>query len=157
MGLRDLHQQSSRGSEIQPERQEEFEGGIDATLANGRAELNLTIYQRNIRDLILEQTIAPSVGQEFRVFGNGGRLRNRGVEASLTLQPVQSRSVNWIFRTTFFANRATITELNVPAFETGGFGTVAWRTSRSSRAASPTQIGHRCEEGTMREGRRRQP
>jgi TonB-linked SusC/RagA family outer membrane protein len=125
--------------EIQPERQEEFEGGIDATLANARAELNLTIYQRNIRDLILEQTIAPSVGQEFRVFGNGGRLRNRGVEASLTLQPVQSRNVNWIFRTTFFANRAKITELNVPAFETGGFGT-ALGAFKIEQGASPTQI-----------------
>src|SRR3954471_16186233 len=64
---------------IQPERQEEFEGGVDAALANGRAELTLTLYQRNIRDLILEQTVAPSVGQELRVFGNGGRMRNQGV------------------------------------------------------------------------------
>jgi TonB-linked SusC/RagA family outer membrane protein len=124
---------------IQPERQEEFEGGIDATVANGRAEVSLTVYQRNIRDLILEQTIAPSVGQEFRVFSNGGRLRNRGVEASLTLQPIQNRSVNWIFRTTFFANRSKITELNVPAFETGGFGTFlgAWKIEQG---ASATQV-----------------
>ncbi|MEP7226302.1 MAG: TonB-dependent receptor, partial [Gemmatimonadales bacterium] len=124
---------------IQPERQEEFEGGIDATLANGRAELNLTVYQRNIRDLILEQTIAPSVGQGFRVFSNGGRLRNRGLEVSLTLQPVQSRDVNWIFRTTFFANRSKVTQLNVPAFETGGFGTFlgAWKIEQGSSA---TQI-----------------
>lgn len=124
---------------IQPERQEEFEGGVDATLANGRAELTLTVYQRNIRDLILEQTIAPSVGQEFRVFSNGGSLRNRGLEVSLTLQPVQSRDVNWVYRTTFFANRSKITQLNVPAFETGGFGTAlgAWRIEQG---ASATQI-----------------
>jgi TonB-dependent starch-binding outer membrane protein SusC len=124
---------------IQPERQEEFEGGVDATLANGRAELNLTVYQRNIRDLILERTVALSVGQEFLVFGNGGRLRNRGLEASLTLQPVQSRDVNWIFRTTFFANRSKITQLSVPAFETGGFGTAlgAWKIEQG---ASATQI-----------------
>ena len=124
---------------IQPERQEEFEGGFDATLANGRAELTLTLYQRNIRDLILEQTIAPSVGQELRVFGNGGRLRNRGVEASLTLQPVQSRDVNWVFRTTFFANRAKITELNVPPFQTGGFA-LSLGTFQIEQDSSPTQI-----------------
>ncbi|MGZ8756081.1 MAG: TonB-dependent receptor domain-containing protein, partial [Acidimicrobiia bacterium] len=124
---------------IQPERQEEFEGGIDATLANGRAEVNLTVYQRNIRDLILEQTVAPSVGQEFRVFSNGGRLRNQGVEASLTLQPIQSRDVSWIFRTTFFANRSKITQLNVPAFETGGFGT-ALGAFKIEEGASATQI-----------------
>ena len=125
--------------EIKPERQQEFEGGFDATLANGSAELSLTLYQRNIRDLILEQTVAPSVGQELRVFGNGGRLRNRGVEASLTLHPVRSRDVNWIFRTTFFANRAKITELNVPPFQTGGFA-LSLGTFQIEQGSSPTQI-----------------
>jgi TonB-dependent starch-binding outer membrane protein SusC len=124
---------------IKPERQEEFEGGFDATFANGRAELTMTLYQRNIRDLILEQTVAPSVGQELRIFGNGGRMRNRGVEASLTLQPVQSRDVNWIFRTTFFANRAKITELNVPPFQTGGFA-LSLGTFQIEQDSSPTQI-----------------
>ena len=124
---------------IKPERQEEFEGGFDATFANGRAELTLTVYQRNIRDLILEQTVAPSVGQELRIFGNGGRMRNRGIETSLTLQPVQSRDVNWIFRTTFFANRAKITELNVPAFQTGGFA-LSLGTFQIEQDSSPTQI-----------------
>jgi TonB-linked SusC/RagA family outer membrane protein len=124
---------------IQPERQEEFEGGFDAALANGRAELTLTVYQRNIRDLILEQTVAPSVGQELRVFGNGGRMRNQGIEASLTLQPIQSKDVNWIFRTTFFANRAKVTELNVPAFQTGGFA-LSLGTFQIEKDSSPTQM-----------------
>ena len=125
--------------QIQPERQEEFEGGFDATLANARAELTLTVYQRNIRDLILQQSVAPSVGQEFRVFSNGGQLRNRGLEASLTLHPVQTRDVNWIFRTTFFTNRSKITQLNVPAFETGGFGT-SLGAFKIEQGASATQI-----------------
>jgi TonB-linked SusC/RagA family outer membrane protein len=124
---------------IKPERQEEFEGGVDATFAKGRAELTMTLYQRNIRDLILEQTVAPSVGQELRIFGNGGRMRNRGVEASLTLQPVQSRDINWIFRTTFFANKAKITELNVPPFQTGGFA-LSLGTFQIEQDSSPTQI-----------------
>jgi TonB-dependent starch-binding outer membrane protein SusC len=124
---------------IKPERQVEYEGGVDATLAKGRAELSLTLYQRNIRDLILEQTVAPSVGQELRIFGNGGRMRNRGVEASLTLSPIQSRDVNWIFRTTFFANRAKITELNVPPFQTGGFA-LSLGTFQIEKDSSPTQL-----------------
>ena len=44
---------------IKPERQKEYEGGVDATLGNGRVDLSLTLYQRNISDLILVQTIAP--------------------------------------------------------------------------------------------------
>ncbi len=45
------------------------------------------------------------------------------MEVALTISPVQSRDVNWLFRTTFFANRSKITKLDVPAFQTGGFGT----------------------------------
>ncbi len=109
--------------EIRPEKQTEFEGGFDAQLAGGRAELNFTVYQRTISDLLLERTLAPSVGQETQIFSSDSKLRNRGIEVALTLSPIQSERVNWLFRTTFFANRSRVTELEVPAFQTGGFGT----------------------------------
>jgi TonB-dependent starch-binding outer membrane protein SusC len=124
---------------IKPERQEEFEGGFDATFANGRAELTLTGYQRNIKDLLLEQTLAPSSGQENRIFSSASTLRNRGIEASLTLSPVRSASVNWIFRTTFFANRSKITRLTVPTFQTGGFA-LSLGTYQLEQDSSATQI-----------------
>jgi TonB-linked SusC/RagA family outer membrane protein len=124
---------------IEPERQEEFEGGFDATLANGRAQLSVSVYQRNIRNLLLQQSVAPSTGQETRVFTSDSRLRNRGVEASLTLSPIQTKDVNWIFRTTFFANRSKITRLSVPTFQTGGFG-LSLGTFQIEEGASATQI-----------------
>ncbi len=124
---------------IKPERQEEFEGGFDATFGNGRAELTLTGYQRNIKDLLLEQTLAPSSGQENRIFSSASTLRNRGIEASLTLSPVRSASVNWIFRTTFFANRSKITRLTVPTFQTGGFA-LSLGTYQLEQDSSATQI-----------------
>jgi TonB-linked SusC/RagA family outer membrane protein len=124
---------------IKPERQEEFEAGFDATLADGRAELTLTLYQRNIRDLLLEQTLPTSTGQELRVFSSESKLRNRGIEASLTISPIQSKDVNWIFRTTFFANRAKITRLTVPPFLTGGFA-LSLGVFQIQQDSSPTQI-----------------
>jgi TonB-linked SusC/RagA family outer membrane protein len=124
---------------IKPERQVEYEGGVDATLGNGAAELTLTVYQRNIKDLLLEQTLAPSSGQENRIFSSGSTLRNRGIEATLTLSPVRSASVNWIFRTTFFANRSKITKLTVPPFQTGGFA-LSLGTYQLQQDSSATQI-----------------
>ncbi len=108
---------------IKPERQTELEAGFDATLANGRAEVNFSVYQRTISDLLLEQTLAPSTGQETRIFSSDSKLRNRGVEASVAILPIQTPDFRWLFRTTFFANRSKITRLSVPAFETLGFGT----------------------------------
>jgi TonB-dependent starch-binding outer membrane protein SusC len=108
---------------IRPETQTEIEAGFDAQLANGRAEVNFTVYQRTISDLLLEPTLAPSSGMESRIFSSDSKLRNRGIEVALTLSPIQSQNLNWLFRTTFFANRSKVTQLSVPSFQTGGFGT----------------------------------
>jgi TonB-linked SusC/RagA family outer membrane protein len=108
---------------IRPETQAEFETGIDATIAGGRSALSLTFYQRTISNLLLEQTLAPSTGQGTRIFSSDSKLRNRGVEASLAITPVQSQNVNWIFTTTFARNISKVTRLTVPTFQTGGFGT----------------------------------
>src|SRR6185295_145618 len=69
---------------LKPERQKEIETGFDATMAGGRAQLTLTVYQKKIADLLLEQTLPPSDGQENRIFSSTSALRNRGLEASLT-------------------------------------------------------------------------
>jgi TonB-linked SusC/RagA family outer membrane protein len=124
---------------LRPERQKEFEGGFDATLANGRAQVNFTIYQKNISDLLLERTLPPSSGQTNQIFSSASSLRNRGLEASLTVQPVQSKNVNWVLRTTFFANKSKITELAVPTYRTGGFA-LFLGTFQIEKDSSPTQI-----------------
>jgi TonB-linked SusC/RagA family outer membrane protein len=106
---------------IKPETQTEFETGFDAQLAGGRAEVNFTVYQRTVSDLLLEQTVAPSLGVESRIFSSESELRNRGLEAALTVSPIQTPDFNWLFRTAFFANRSKLTRLSVPSFQTGGF------------------------------------
>ncbi|MEO7987099.1 MAG: SusC/RagA family TonB-linked outer membrane protein [Gemmatimonadales bacterium] len=108
---------------IRPETQTEFEGGFDGTLAGGRSALSFTVYQRTISNLLLEQTLAPSSGQLTRIFSSDSKLRNRGVEVSLAVTPVQTKDVNWIFTTTFARNLSKVTRLTVPTFQTGGFGT----------------------------------
>jgi TonB-linked SusC/RagA family outer membrane protein len=109
---------------IQPEKQTEIETGFDATLAGGRSLLSVSLYQRTISKLLLEQTLAPSTfGQGTVIFSSDSKLRNRGIEASLAVTPVQTRNTNWIFTTTFSKNVSKVTKLTVPTFQTGGFGT----------------------------------
>jgi hypothetical protein len=124
---------------IKPERQKEIEAGFDGQIAGGRGQLSVTVYQRRITDLLLEQTLAPSQGMATRIFNSGGVLRNRGLEIGLQLVPVQSRSVYWVFGTTFALNRSKITRLPIPSFETGGFGT-ALGAFKIERGKSASQI-----------------
>ncbi|QDE94192.1 SusC/RagA family TonB-linked outer membrane protein [Myxococcus xanthus] len=122
---------------IQPERQRELEVGVDALLFGGDVVAEVSIYQRNISDLLLQRALAPSGGFTTQIF-NGGALRNRGVEAMLQVTPVRG-NFEWTSGATFALNRSRVTDLPVPAFLSGGFGT-ALGAFRIEEGASATQI-----------------
>jgi TonB-dependent starch-binding outer membrane protein SusC len=128
VGSKDLH----------PERQHEFEAGADLTFAGGRGALELTGFRKDVSDLLLQRTLAPSSGFAIENF-NGGKLRTTGAEVAVTLVPVQSAETEWIFRTSFASTRSKIVALPVPAFETGGFG-ASLGSFRIEQGASATQI-----------------
>jgi len=107
---------------IKPERQTEIEAGVDAVLAHGRANLELTLYQKSVSDLLLLRTVAPSTGYAAR-FQNAGKLRNRGIEAALGFSPVNRPGLQWVLRTSFWLNRSTVLEVpDTAGFRVGGFG-----------------------------------
>jgi hypothetical protein len=135
-------------SNIQPERQREVEAGIDFMAFDGRATLEVTVYQRNITDLLLERTMAPSTGYK-KQFLNGGELRNRGLEILLEATLFKTPKFEWLSRTSFAMNRSLVLSLPVPAFSAGGFAIVVgefW----IEEGASATQI-----TGLQPEGRRK--
>lgn len=124
--------------DIEPERMREIEGGFDAVLFGGNAELNFTFYQQNITNLLLQRALAPSTGFVTQFF-NGGELETRGIEVALDATPIRTDDFSWVTRTTFYTTESTIVELPVPAFETGGFGT-ALGAFRIQEGRSATQI-----------------
>lgn len=107
--------------DLRPERQTEIEGGFDATLADDRATVEFTYYNKTIRDVILERSLAPSTGFNEAIF-NGGEINTWGVEAALTAAPYFTRDVQWTARATFGMNRSKVVSLPVPRFTIQGFG-----------------------------------
>lgn len=125
--------------DIRPERQREIEGGFDLTLLDGRAQLEATVYQKRITDMLLRRTLAPSTGFTTQIF-NGGELSNRGLELALNATPIDRNGFSWNSRTTFYTNKSTIESLPVPAFTTGAFGSTALGVFRIEEGRSATQI-----------------
>jgi TonB-linked SusC/RagA family outer membrane protein len=103
---------------LHPEREREIEGGVDATLLNSRVALSVTGYQKNITDLILQATLAPSTGWGTHVF-NGGEIRNRGIEAALSGFPVRTKDLSWLARVTFTKNVGRV--MSLPPELSSGF------------------------------------
>lgn len=138
-GLPGIITQGTVGSaNLEPERQREFETGLDATFFGGRSTLEFTVFRKNVRNLLLQRSLAVSSGFELEIF-NGGELRTQGIEIGLGAIPVRSSDMQWISRATFFLTRSKIMELPVPTFRTGGFGT-ALGAFQIEEGASATQI-----------------
>ncbi|MHB1328382.1 MAG: SusC/RagA family TonB-linked outer membrane protein [Gemmatimonadales bacterium] len=108
---------------IEPERLREVEAGFEAEFFSSRLVLDVTYYNRNTTNLLLNRTPPPSSGFTSEVF-NGGKVQNQGVELSLGVTPIQSRSAQLVTRGTFTLNRNKVLELPVASFRppNSGFG-----------------------------------
>ena len=129
---------STSAKDLRYERQREVEFGADGSLWRGRASFEATVYQKLINDLLLTRNLPQSSGFGTQIF-NGGKLRTRGFELAAGVAPVQTSTLNWLFRTTFSRNRGIITELPVPTFATGGFG-ASLGSFQIEKGKSATQI-----------------
>lgn len=125
--------------DLHPEREKEIETGFDAAMFDSRLALSATYYQKNNTDLLLQARLAPSMGFTTRVF-NGGEIRNRGVEASLTGIPVQLGDFSWMSRLTFAKNVGKVLDLPVPAFAPPGSFSKRFGQGFIEVGKSPSQI-----------------
>lgn len=104
--------------DIRPERQREFEAGIDATMFGSRATVELTGFRRDISDLLITRTLAPTTGFSSEI-SNGAEMRVWGLEASIGGFPVTNDRFSWNSRLNWGMNRSEITSLPVPTFLLG--------------------------------------
>ena len=109
---------------VEPERVKELEVGVDGLAMNGRLTWELTGFQRNTTNLLLQRVPAPSTGFATQVF-NGGKIENRGLEAVLGVTPVQRHDLVWVSRGTFTQYTSEVKDLaGLPPFRPplSGFG-----------------------------------
>jgi TonB-linked SusC/RagA family outer membrane protein len=78
---------------IGPERQTEFEGGLDLEAWNGRIRTELTGYARRSTDALIQIPIAVSAGGGS-IYQNIGSVTNRGIEGLLTVRPIDGPRVS---------------------------------------------------------------
>lgn len=105
---------------IEPETSQELEAGIDLRFF-GKIGMELSYYNRNVKDLILSRSLPTSSG-----FGsettNLADLKNYGIELGLNINAYDNESFSWNSGIQFWFNRSEITRLDVPAFPQPGAG-----------------------------------
>ncbi len=128
-----------QGNELlNPEKQSELETGIDLGLFKSRVNLELTYYRKKVEDLILNVQIPTSSGFTT-AWRNVATIQNKGYEVGFNAIPVMTKNLKWTSQINFWKNNAEVTQLDVPAFNTGAFGATLG-TYRIQKGKSPTQI-----------------
>lgn len=96
---------------LKPELHEEVEFGVEAAMFNNKVRFDLSLYQKNTRDLITQAPIDPATGFTS-TFLNIGRIRNRGIEFQGTATPISRPSgFSWETIVNFTAYRTIVMEL----------------------------------------------
>ncbi len=79
---------------LRPERQTEFEGGIDASDLAGRLDMTLTYYSKLSRGALVNVTLPASAGA-LTEEENIGSVRNYGLEGTMTGHVVETQPLTW--------------------------------------------------------------
>jgi len=108
-------------ADIKPERQAEFETGLDISLWDGRINLEATYYNKRIQDVLLRHNLPASSGYATE-WKNSGDLKNQGIELGLTVIPINQKNIRWSSTINWWRNRSKVTSLLIPPFAIGAFG-----------------------------------
>lgn len=108
--------------DVEPERTTETEFGVDFSALDKRLGVEFTIYNQDVEGLLLQVEEAPSTGFSTK-WANAGSMKTSGVELGVTLNPIRSKQMDWLSRTTYYSSSAEITKLDVDPYNTGGFAT----------------------------------
>jgi TonB-linked SusC/RagA family outer membrane protein len=102
---------AARGQDaLKPERNKEFEAGVDLAFFDSRVDLGLTIYDAKSTDVILSLPVPPSTGY-FSQVQNAAEMTNKGVELSVNWRALTTRSVIWTVGAQYARNRNKVTDL----------------------------------------------
>lgn len=123
---------------ISPERQKELEVGLDVGFFQDRLGLELTWYKKSVDDLLLLANTQPSTGFTTK-WENAGELENKGVEIALNAAIVNKENFTWDATLNWWTNTSKMVRMDIPAYNTGGFGT-SLGTFRIEEGKSVTQI-----------------
>ena len=98
-------------SNLKPERVDELELGIEASLWESRIGVDLSIYRRSTKDLIVTQPLDPSTGYFF-TSTNIGKIDNDGVEIDINSALFENNDgFNWDLGINWSTNKAIVRDL----------------------------------------------
>lgn len=80
---------------LKPERSAEHETGFEMQMFEQRLSVDFTYYSKITKDALISAIMPPSYGSVATQLRNLGAVKNAGVEATITAQPIENRFLSW--------------------------------------------------------------
>ncbi|GAB2767628.1 SusC/RagA family TonB-linked outer membrane protein [Rhabdobacter roseus] len=108
---------------LRPELHTEYEFGMEGKLFNSSLSFDVTAYRRDTRNLITRSPLDASTGYTQTTI-NIGKIRNQGVELSLTGTPIKTSAFSWDVTLVYSRNTPTVLDLGgtLQEVQVTGFG-----------------------------------
>lgn len=85
---------SNANANLKPEMNQSYEGGVEASFANGRVGFTAVYFNSKLINQIIPITVSTATGYTS-FFVNAGTVQNTGMELTLNLVPVRTRDFTW--------------------------------------------------------------
>ena len=95
---------------LKPEITDSYEVGMELRFLKGRLGVDFAYYSNNSFNQILSPRLGQSTGYIFSSI-NGGDITNKGMELSITAQPIKSKDFNWNTTLNIAGNRGKVNNL----------------------------------------------
>jgi outer membrane receptor protein involved in Fe transport len=95
---------------LKPEITRSTEFGAELGLLDGRASIDLTVYDKKTRNQIYLVPVSPTSGYSQKLI-NAGEMRNKGFEALVSVTPVQLRDLTWTVTANYSRNDNEVVDL----------------------------------------------
>ncbi|HEX5437076.1 MAG TPA: SusC/RagA family TonB-linked outer membrane protein [Gemmatimonadaceae bacterium] len=116
---------------LKPELTTSTEVGAEMEFFNGRGSLDMSWYNKSTKNQVINLTVAPSSGFSQTAI-NAGEIQNKGIEALVTVVPVQLASgFQWTSTFNFARNKSKVVSLyrGLDRYRLGG----AWSLDNEAR------------------------
>ncbi len=107
---------------LEPETSQEIEFGADFSFLDGKIGLEVTGYKRDVKNLIYPFSSIPLSSGFANTIRNDFDLSNKGVEISLSANPISNSNINWNTTLNWWTNDADVERLGVGEFQPSGEG-----------------------------------
>jgi len=89
--------------------------GLDFGFLGNKVTGSIDVYEKITTNMINKYTVSTTLIPGGAIWANGGKIRNRGIELSLSATPVEMNDFTWTTSLNLAANKNVILDLNGPA------------------------------------------